>query len=80
MNNNTNGGTMSKEKKEKKTRPFVGIDKQDGKWGLTTLQVVEGTDEVVSRVFTASEDNYKSAAIIALESAIHDSRMTTLED
>ena len=69
----------AEEQKEVKTRPFVGIDKQNGRWGLTVLDVEEGTSNVVNRTFVATDDNYQSAAVIELESIIHKSGMTTLE-
>lgn len=70
----------AEEQKEVKTRPFVGIDKQNGRWGIATLQVVEGTSEVVSRKFEPSVDNYKSGAILDLESTLTKSGMLHLED
>jgi hypothetical protein len=76
---------MSKRRKEEagtvtKLRKVVGIDRVDGRWGTVTFTFEEGTDNVVSREFEPCLNNYSSAAVIQLESAIEKSGMVILED
>lgn len=75
---------MSKRKKEEieatKLRKVVGIDRVNGRWGTVTFTFEEGTDNIVSREFEPCLNNYSSAAVIQLESAIEKSGMVILED
>lgn len=76
---------MSSKKKKEETnvprlRKVVGIDRVDGRWGTVTFTFEEGTDKVVSRDFEVCLNNYNSAAVIQLESAIERSGMLVLED
>jgi hypothetical protein len=77
---------MSKKKKNDevdvgvKLRKTVGIDRVNGRWGTVTFTFEEGTDTIVSREFEPCLNNYSSAAVIQLESAIEKSGMVILED